>query len=263
MINDLCKKKIINTHEQFSILQGLFIEPRWLLHPTITHHVSPENSLALHVLEAELADVKSAQACVFLRIRRVVPGVQLIAAKQNCLNHVAALGYLTLNAQLLLQEGHISHVSTPIIPLKIRASWNLTMCWRMLLGHAARFQTAAYQIFRCASLCFPEELQVIITGDVVQQRLSCVAIRLPMLLQCKLKRKNAIRHRVTKCGDRPVVCIWQHLDDCMSASQGDVPCASLSAPSAGQSCAPSSSLQPAPCICSVSTSVSANWIRHT
>lgn len=83
--------------------------------------MSPKNSLALHVLEAELADVKSAQACVFLRIRRVVPGVQLVAAKQNGLNHVAALGYLTLNAQLLLPEENISDVSNPTIPLKIGA----------------------------------------------------------------------------------------------------------------------------------------------
>lgn len=73
--------------------------------------MSAEDRLALHVLEAELADVQSAQAGVFLRIRRVVPGVQLVAAKQNGLNHVAALGYLTLNAQLLLQEGDISNVS--------------------------------------------------------------------------------------------------------------------------------------------------------
>lgn len=90
--------------------------------------MSPKNSLALHVLEAELADVKSAQACVFLRIRRVVPGVQLVAAKQNGLNHVAALGYLTLNAQLLLPEENISDVSNPTIPLKIGASRNLKMC---------------------------------------------------------------------------------------------------------------------------------------
>lgn len=73
--------------------------------------MSAEDRLALHVLEAELADVQSAQASVFLGIRRVVPGVQLVAAKQNGLNHVAALGYLTLNAQLLLQDGDNLHVS--------------------------------------------------------------------------------------------------------------------------------------------------------
>lgn len=71
----------------------------------------PQNRLALHVLEAELADVQSAQASVFLRVGRVVPGVQLVAAKQNGLNHVAALGYLTLNAQLFLQAGDKFHMS--------------------------------------------------------------------------------------------------------------------------------------------------------
>lgn len=70
-----------------------------------SHHVSPENGLALHVLEAELADVEAAQTCVFLRIGGVVPGVQLVAAKQNGLDHVAALSDLTLDAELLLQEG--------------------------------------------------------------------------------------------------------------------------------------------------------------
>lgn len=70
-----------------------------------SHHVSPENGLALHVLEAELADVEAAQTCVFLRIGGVVPGVELVAAKQNGLDHVAALCDLTLDAELLLQEG--------------------------------------------------------------------------------------------------------------------------------------------------------------
>lgn len=69
------------------------------------HHVSPENGLALHVLEAEFADVEAAQACVLLGIRGVVPGVQLVAAKQDGLYHVAALRDLTLDTQLLLQEG--------------------------------------------------------------------------------------------------------------------------------------------------------------
>lgn len=90
--------------------------------------MSAENSLALHVLEAELADVQSTQASVFLRIRRVIPGVQLVAAKQNGLNHVAALGYLTLDAQLLLHEGDISHVSNLMVLPTIRASWNLKTC---------------------------------------------------------------------------------------------------------------------------------------
>lgn len=32
------------------------------------HHVSPEDGLALHVLEAEFADVKATQTCILLRI---------------------------------------------------------------------------------------------------------------------------------------------------------------------------------------------------
>lgn len=67
--------------------------------------MSPENGLALHVLEAEFADVEATQTCVLLRIGRVVPGVQLVAAEQDGLDHVAALGDLTLDTQLLLQEG--------------------------------------------------------------------------------------------------------------------------------------------------------------
>lgn len=35
----------------------------------------------------------------------MVPGVQLVAAKQDGLDHVAALGDLTLDTQLFLQEG--------------------------------------------------------------------------------------------------------------------------------------------------------------
>lgn len=70
-----------------------------------SHHVTPENGLALHVLEAELADIEATQAGILLRIGWVVPGVQLIAAKQDGLDHVAALSDLTLDTQLLLQEG--------------------------------------------------------------------------------------------------------------------------------------------------------------
>lgn len=35
----------------------------------------------------------------------MVPGVELVTAKQDGLNHVAALCDLTLDTQLLLQEG--------------------------------------------------------------------------------------------------------------------------------------------------------------
>lgn len=69
-----------------------------------SHHVSPENGLALHVLKAKLADVEAAQTCIFLRIGGVVPGVQLVAAKKNGLDHVTALSDLTLDTELLLQE---------------------------------------------------------------------------------------------------------------------------------------------------------------
>lgn len=37
-----------------------------------------------------------------------------------------------------------------------------------------------YQIFRCTCLGFPEELQIIVTGDVLQQRLSGVTMDLSM-----------------------------------------------------------------------------------
>lgn len=69
-----------------------------------SHHVSPEDGLALHVFEAEFADIEATQTCVLFRIGRVVPGVQLVAAKQDGLDHVTALSDLTLDTQLLLQE---------------------------------------------------------------------------------------------------------------------------------------------------------------
>lgn len=65
----------------------------------------PENSLALHVLEAELADVQATKTRVLLWIGGVVPGVQLIATKQNGLDHVAAFRDLTLDTKLFLKEG--------------------------------------------------------------------------------------------------------------------------------------------------------------
>lgn len=68
----------------------------------LTHHVASKDSLTLHVFEAKLADVKTTQTGIFLRVGGVVPGVQLVAAKQNCLYHVAALGDLALDTELLL-----------------------------------------------------------------------------------------------------------------------------------------------------------------
>lgn len=44
------------------------------------------------------------------------------------------------------------------------------------------YKTARYQIFRGAGLGFPEELQIIVTGDVLQQRLSGVTVSLSMCL---------------------------------------------------------------------------------
>ena len=107
-----------------------------------------------------------------------------------------------------------------------------------------------YQIFRCSGLGFSEELQVVFTGDVLQQRLSGVAVCLPMLLWTRQE--------------------WR-LDDTPSSAQifqccnmlYDVPCAFLSAPSEGQSFSPSSSQPPALCICSVSMLASENQDRKT
>lgn len=70
-----------------------------------SHHVSPEDGLALHVLETEFTHVEATQAGVLLGIGRVVPGVQLVAPKQDGLDHVTALRDLTLDAQLLLRAG--------------------------------------------------------------------------------------------------------------------------------------------------------------
>lgn len=69
---------------------------------SLSYHVSSQNGLALHVLEAELADVEASQAGVLLGVGRVVPGVQLVAAKHDGLDHVAALRHLAL--QLLLHQ---------------------------------------------------------------------------------------------------------------------------------------------------------------
>lgn len=63
-----------------------------------------QDGLTLHVLEAELAHVEPPQAGVLLRVRRVVPRVQLVAAEHNDLDHVAALGHLPGQTQLLLHR---------------------------------------------------------------------------------------------------------------------------------------------------------------
>lgn len=68
-----------------------------------------QNGLALHILQAELAHVEPPQAGVFLWVWRVVPGVQLVAAKHDGLYHVAAFWHLACQTKLLLympgQEG--------------------------------------------------------------------------------------------------------------------------------------------------------------
>lgn len=63
-----------------------------------------QDGLALHVLEAELAHVEAAEARVLLGVGRVVPRVQLVAPERDGLDHVAALGDLPLQPQLLLRE---------------------------------------------------------------------------------------------------------------------------------------------------------------
>jgi len=64
--------------------------------------VPPQNGLALHILEAELAHVEPPQAGVLLWVRGVVPRVQLVAAKHDGLYHVAALGHLAGQPKFLL-----------------------------------------------------------------------------------------------------------------------------------------------------------------
>lgn len=76
---------------------------------TLSYHVPAQNGLALHILQAELAHVEPPQAGVFLWVWRVVPGVQLVAAKHDGLYHVAAFWHLACQTKLLLympgQEG--------------------------------------------------------------------------------------------------------------------------------------------------------------
>lgn len=68
----------------------------------LPYHVPAQNSLALHILQAELAHVEPPQAGVFLWVRRVVPSVQLVATKHDGLYHVAALRHLAGQTKLLL-----------------------------------------------------------------------------------------------------------------------------------------------------------------
>lgn len=68
-----------------------------------SYHVSAQDGLTLHILEAELTDVQTPQTGVFLRVRRMVPSVELITAKQDGLDHVTALCDLTLQTKFLLQ----------------------------------------------------------------------------------------------------------------------------------------------------------------
>ena len=68
----------------------------------LSHHVSAQNGLALHVLETELAHVEPPQAGVLLWVRGVIPCVQLIASKHDGLDHVAALRHLACQTKLIL-----------------------------------------------------------------------------------------------------------------------------------------------------------------
>ncbi len=68
-----------------------------------SYHVSAQDGLTLHILEAELTDVQTPQTGVFLRVGRMVPSVELITAKQDGLDHVTALCDLTLQTKFLLQ----------------------------------------------------------------------------------------------------------------------------------------------------------------
>lgn len=61
-----------------------------------------QNGLALHVLKAKLAHVEPPQAGVFLWVWRMVPCVELVAAKHNGLYHVAALRHLAGQTKFLL-----------------------------------------------------------------------------------------------------------------------------------------------------------------
>lgn len=65
--------------------------------------MTSQNGLTLHVFEAELAHVETAEAGVLFGVRRVVPGVQLVAAEHNGLYHVAALRNLSLQPEFFLQ----------------------------------------------------------------------------------------------------------------------------------------------------------------
>lgn len=95
----------------------------------MTHHVSPENGLAFHVLEAEFTDVKASQTRVLLGVRRVVPGVQLVPAKQNGLNHVTALSD---RSNTLLPAEHLFTRSRLRNPEK-KTSWSTNTVYSQML----------------------------------------------------------------------------------------------------------------------------------
>lgn len=59
-----------------------------------------------------------------------------------------------------------------------------------------------YQVFRCSGLCFPEQLQVIVTGDVLQQRLSGVGVRLPMLLRATRTGNREMKEHSSYAAER-------------------------------------------------------------
>lgn len=65
--------------------------------------MTSQNGLTLHVFEAELAHVETAEAGILFGVRRVVPGIQLVAAEHNALYHVAALRDLSLQPEFFLQ----------------------------------------------------------------------------------------------------------------------------------------------------------------
>lgn len=96
----------------------------------------------------------------------MVPGVQLITAKHNGLDHVTALCDLALDTQLFLPEGRQDGTSMCV-----------TGGFKEQYHKSRKIQkTSNYQIFRCTGLGFPEQLQVIVTCDVLKQRLSGVTV---------------------------------------------------------------------------------------
>lgn len=67
------------------------------------YHVSAQYCLALHIFETELTHVETSQTSILLWVGRMIPGIQLITAKSDCFNHIAAFCDLALEPQLFLQ----------------------------------------------------------------------------------------------------------------------------------------------------------------